>query len=67
MLFWTKTDLASKLQIYQKYFNDYRVHEVHKGETPSEIVGKHELASIKLDHYTWKPVCGGLYHTPIVA
>jgi len=67
ILFWGKTDLEVKLKDYQEYFNEYRVHYAHCGKTPSEIVGERKLATVALTKFKWKPVCGGLFHTPIAA
>jgi len=67
ILFWGKTDLESKLAIYQQYFNSYRVHQSIKGKTPNEIAGDRKLARVSLDGYKWRNACGGLFHTPIAA
>jgi len=67
MIFWTRADLEAKFFLYTKYFNEFRVHQAHGGRTPQEFSEKRSLASIELDHYRWKPVCGGLFHTPIAA
>ena len=32
-----------------------------------EIAGERQLASIDLNKFKWKPVCGGMYYTPIAA
>ena len=67
ILFWTEHDLIAKLQLYQEYFNSYRVHYSHDGKTPSEMEGVRKLASIDSKNYEWKSICGGLYHTPVAA
>lgn len=67
ILFWGKADLEAKLKLYQEYFNEYRVHYAHAGKTPSELVAERKLATVSLTKFTWKPVCGGLFHTPIAA
>ncbi|MCX6123463.1 MAG: integrase core domain-containing protein [Proteobacteria bacterium] len=67
ILFWTEHDLIAKLQLYQEYFNSYRVHYAHTGKTPGEIDGMRKLATIDLKNYQWESVCGGLYQTPIAA
>lgn len=67
ILFWNQADLKAKLCLYQEYFNSYRVHYCHEGKTPDEIVGQRRLATIDLKSFKWKPVCGGLYQTPVAA
>jgi hypothetical protein len=67
ILFWNAGDLEAKLRLYQEYFNGYRVHYSHAGKTPDEIKGKRNLATIKLNAFKWKSVCGGLFQTPIPA
>jgi transposase InsO family protein len=67
ILFWSETDLMMKLRVFQHYFNSYRVHYSHAGKTPDEWNGERHLASINLNNFKWKPVCGGMYQTPIAA
>ena len=67
ILFWSESDLLAKLSVFQEYFNSYRVHYSHDGKTPNEIAGERQLASIDLNKFKWKPVCGGMYYTPIAA
>ena len=67
VLFWSESDLLAKLSVFQEYFNSYRVHYSHDGKTPSEIAGERQLASIDMNNFKWKPVCGGMYYTPIAA
>ena len=66
-LFWSERNLEMKLNAFQQYFNSYRVHYSHEGKTPDEFNGECPLARIKLNNFKWKPVCGGMYHTPIAA
>ena len=67
VLFWSEADLQAKLEVFQEYFNSYRVHYSHAGKTPSEMVGDRRLATIDLHNFKWKPVCGGMYETPVAA
>ncbi len=67
ILFWSESDLLAKLLVFQEYFSFYRVHYNHGGETPNEITDERQLASIDLKNFKWKPVCGGMYYTPIAA
>ncbi len=66
-MFWSERDLEAKLHQYQEYFNSYRVHYSHAGKTPDEITGERKLASIDVNNFAWKSVCGGMYQTPIAA
>jgi transposase InsO family protein len=67
ILFWSESDLLAKLSVFQEYFNSYRVHYSHAGKTPVEMDGKRHLASLEVKNFKWKPVCGGMYYTPIAA
>ena len=67
IMFWGERDLEAKLHQYQEYFNSYRVHYSHSGKTPDEITGSRKLASIDVNNFAWKSVCGGMYQTPIAA
>ncbi|MCX6125471.1 MAG: integrase core domain-containing protein, partial [Proteobacteria bacterium] len=67
ILIWSKADLEMKLNAFQEYFNSYRVHYSHDGKTPDEFNGERRLANISLNNFSWNPVCGGMYHTPIAA
>jgi hypothetical protein len=67
ILFWSESDLLAKLSVFQEYFNSYRVHYSHAGKTPAEMNGKRHLASLDVKNFKWKPVCGGMYYTPIAA
>jgi putative transposase len=67
ILFWSESDLLAKLLGFQEYFNSYRVHYSHDGKTPNDIAGERQLASIDVNNFKWKSVCGGMYYTPIAA
>ena len=43
------------------------VHYSHHGKTPDEITNQRRLASIDVNSFRWKSVCGEMYHTPIAA
>jgi transposase InsO family protein len=63
-LFWTATDLESKLKDYQCYYNEYRTHSGRGGATPVEpVAGK----VIDIKRYRWKRHCRGLFQLPIAA
>jgi hypothetical protein len=64
---WRGGDLEAKLAVFQDYFNSYRVDYSHAGKTPAETTGERHLANIDLKNFGWKPVCGGMYETPIAA
>ena len=64
LLFWTATDLETKLIAFRDYYNEYRCHAGLKGETPIETP---ESKGAELKHYRWQKHCRGLYQTPIAA
>jgi len=53
--------------VFQDYFYSYRVHYSHDGKTHNKITGERQLASIDLNNFKWKPICEGIYYTPIAA
>jgi len=64
LLFWTGTDLETKLVAFGDYYNRYRTHAGLKGETPIDTM---ESKGANLKSYRWHPHCRGLYQTPIAA
>ena len=64
LLFWTATDLETKLIAFRDYYNRHRSHAGLKGNTPIESV---ESKGANLKSYRWQPHCRGLYQTPIAA
>ena len=60
-LFWTGTDLESKLREYQCYYNESRTHSGPNGAAPMESVGK----IVDVNDYLWKKHCRGLFELPV--
>jgi transposase InsO family protein len=67
VFFWNAVDLARKLNDFRAYYNAYRVHRSLDGVTPARRAGVPSAAAAKLDSYTWKLHCRGLFRTPIPA
>jgi len=67
MFFRNAADLARKLGDFRSYYNAYRVHRSLDGITPALRAGVLSAAAAKLDSYTWKLHCRGLFQTPIPA
>ena len=67
ILFWNERDLKIKLDGYQEYFNEGRVHYSLKGVPPNQLAYKLKPAAIDPEKYGWKKYCGGLYSVPIAA
>jgi hypothetical protein len=63
-LFWTATDLETKLMAFQDYYNRHRGHAGLKGETP---IVTSESRGASLQSYRWQSHCRGLYQTPMAA
>src|SRR5262245_3952597 len=63
LLFWTATDLESKLCAFKTYYNEHRVHSGLGGKLPDSA----GAAPINLASYGWQKHCRGLYQTPIAA
>ena len=62
--FWTQTDLESKLQAYQQYYNENRCHSSRYGAPPTEPL---ERKLLDLGNYGWKKHCRGLFQLPVAA
>ena len=64
-LFWTASDLETKLTDFQHYYNAYRTHAGLGGRLPKpDAVG---FVPIQRGSYGWQSHCRGLYQTPIAA
>jgi len=63
-LFWTASDLESKLQNYQRYYNEYRCHSGRDGLTPVES-GGNTIGDI--NQYRWEKHCRGFFQLPMAA
>ena len=67
LLFWNAADLEHKLELYARYYNGSRVHQGLGGDTPAEKADSTPMEPIRLDDYTWKRHCYGLFELPIAA
>ena len=66
ILFWTTTDLETKLLDFQHYYNGHRTHAGLDGRTPEpSLDAGRSPASFR--SYRWQQHCRGLYQTPIAA
>ncbi len=66
-LFWTASDLQSKLDNFQHYFNEHRTHMGVNGSTPEQISKNIESNVIDIEYFRWKSHCRGLFQLPIAA
>jgi putative transposase len=64
LLFWTATDLETKLIAFRDYYNGYRGHAGLKGQPP---VVAPDSTGASLQSYRWQSHCRGLYQTPMAA
>jgi len=67
ILFWGGGDLERKLAHYQAYYNRHRCHTGLAGATPAERSGAPAAPIAKLESYTWRQHCNGLFQTPAPA
>ena len=65
--FWNRGDLERKLDNYQAYYNQHRCHTGLAGATPAKRSGGPTQPSAKLESYTWRQHCHGLFQTPTLA
>jgi uncharacterized protein YecE (DUF72 family) len=66
-LFWNQSDLERKLENYKTYYNLLRCHSGLAGATPAERSGMPPPPIAKLDSYSWRQHCNGLFQTPNAA
>ena len=66
-LFWNQGDLERKLEHYKDYYNHYRCHTGLARATPAHRSGLPAPPIAKLESYTWRQHCHGLFQTPIAA
>ena len=66
-LFWNRGDLERKLDNYKAYYNHHRCHTGLAGATPAERSGVPAQPIAKLESYTWRQHCNGLFQTPTAA
>jgi putative transposase len=67
ILFWNRGDLERKLEHYQTYYNHYRCHTGLAGATPADRSSLPAPPIAKLESFTWRSHCQGLFHTPTAA
>jgi putative transposase len=67
ILFWNRSDLQLKLDNYKTYYNQHRCHSGLAGATPAERNGAPPPPIARLDSYSWRQHCNGLFQTPIAA
>jgi putative transposase len=69
LIFFNKLDLQRKLDHFQAYYNEDRVHSCLNLKTP-ERMAKESTANqsnTSLEEYRWDSRCGGLYQLPVAA
>jgi len=66
-LFWNQSDLERKLENYKAYYNQHRCHSGLAGATPAERSGMPPPPMAKLESYSWRRHCNGLFQTPTAA
>lgn len=66
-LFWNSADLQRKLECFQQYYNEARVHRALDGQTPTDVAKLRRATSADLVGFRWTPHCGGLVQLPAAA
>jgi len=69
LIFFNKLDLQKKLDLFQAYYNEDRVHSSLMMKTPRRMAEENSTDQnvVSLDHYRWESRCNGLYQLPIAA
>ena len=70
VLEWNENDLQKKLEHFQKYYNETRVHSSLGLMTPSRKADSTSLSGRKvvpLENYRWNSHSRGLYQLPVAA
>jgi len=69
IVFFSKYDLQKKLDQFEEYYNEHRVHSSLELRTPKEIAAETSKKNtvVSLDQYRWESHCKGLYQLPVAA
>ncbi len=67
VLFWNASDLETKLNAFKDYYNEHRVHASLNGRAPEQVSTGALPAPARLEQFSWKPHCRGLFQTPMAA
>ena len=69
LIFFNKLDLQRKLDHFQAYYNEDRVHSSLNLKTPKRMAEETscEKTVVSLDQYRWQSHCNGLYQLPVAA
>jgi hypothetical protein len=69
LLFFNGRDLQNKLDQFQTFYNDVRVHSSLKMKTPTAMAfgEASDEKVVSIDHYRWKKRCNDLYQLPVAA
>jgi putative transposase len=69
LIFFSKLDLQRKLDQFQTYYNEDRVHSSLNLKTPKMMAEKNSSDKIVVsqDHYRWESRCSGLHQLPVAA
>jgi hypothetical protein len=69
LFFFNKLDLQRKLDQFQAYYNEDRVHSSLGMRTPRRMAVDNptDRNVVSLDHYRWESRCNGLYQLPVAA
>ncbi len=62
-------DLQRKLDHFQSYYNEHRVHSSTDRKTPKEMADEVDIDKkvVSIDNYRWRSHCNGLFKLPIAA
>lgn len=69
VIFFNKLDLQRKLDHFQAYYNEDRVHSSLNLKTPKAMANENPPSKgiALLEEYPWNSRCGGLYQLPVAA
>jgi putative transposase len=69
LIFFNKLDLRRKLDHFQAYYNEDRVHSSLNLKTPDAMATENPSSQgiALLEEYRWNSRCSGLYHLPMAA
>ncbi len=67
LFFWNSRDLQHKVDQFQVYFNEHRVHAGIDGDPPNRRADKIEPKIASLENNSWDSPCNGLFQMPKAA
>jgi putative transposase len=67
LFFWNSRDLQNKLNSFQAYYNEQRVHLGINGEFPADKASGRKIPTVSITNFSWNSHCNGHFKMPKAA